>query len=132
MTTAPNLNMNVSNLDNVKQRIYRTGWEIERKRNFEKRGKIMYIFTFQNEGSVIFSFKCIIWSSSDDQWEMWDNGISFKKQERKLWVKLSFIITGCAMSIERKPLGLEKQLKVDASREAVKLSTNNLSGLTDL
>lgn len=36
------------------------------------------------------------------------------------------------MSIERKPLGLEKQLKVDASREAVKLSTNNLSGLTDL
>lgn len=36
------------------------------------------------------------------------------------------------MSIERKPSGLEKQLKVDAFREAVMLFTTNLSGLTDL
>lgn len=36
------------------------------------------------------------------------------------------------MSMERKPLGLEKQLKVDASREGVMLFTTNLSGLMDL
>ena len=45
--------MNVSNLDNIKQRICPTGWEVEGKKKFEKRGKIVYILTLENEGSVI-------------------------------------------------------------------------------
>lgn len=35
--------MNVSNLVNIKQRIYLTGWEVKRKRESEKKSKILLI-----------------------------------------------------------------------------------------
>lgn len=52
--------MNVSNLDNVKQRIYLQVEKLREKETLKKRGKIMYIFTFQNEGLSYLCLKCII------------------------------------------------------------------------